>query len=115
MIITFKNYLPTYIRFLRTLGHRLIWVIRFLLGCFVDQRGWRHCDALSRGLEPVLVGSVLYHPHLSGFVHITVLALDFTGGQLGLDFEGTIGTLVAISVGAIFIVPKRRKEHFSFD
>lgn len=97
--------MATYIGFLRALWCRLICVIRFLLESFIHQCGWCHGDTFSRWLEAILVGSVLNYSNFSGLIHISVLALHFASGQLGLDFEGSISSLIAISVGAIFVVP----------
>lgn len=82
----------------------LIFVVGFLLGGLIHQCGRCHSDALTRGLEAILVGAILDDTHLAIGIHITIFALHLAGGQFGLDLEGTIGALIAIGIRAILVV-----------
>lgn len=85
--------------------HGLLIVVGLLLGGLVDQRGWRYRNALARGLEAVLIGAVFHDAHFAIGIHIAILALHLARGQLRFDLEGTIGTLIAVRIRAILIVP----------
>lgn len=86
-----------------------------LVGGLVDEGGRGDGDALAGGLEAVLGGAVLDHAHLPDVVHVAVFALHLAGGQLGFYFEGTVRALVAVRVGAVFVVPKERVSMVIWD
>lgn len=94
----------TYIGSLWSL-HGLLVVVGLLLGGLVDQRGWSYGNALARGLEAVLIGTIFHDAHLAVGINVAVLALHLACGQFRFDLKGTIGTLIAVRIRAVLIVP----------
>jgi len=65
-----------------------------------DNTFWK----VASGLEPHGVCPIFDNLHLAIHIDVSVLALDRAVREPGLQLEGSVRSLVAVGVGAVFIV-----------